>query len=248
VWRVRLLSVADHEILVEPPAAFGASIDLRPGVALIGAMTIGQNRWMFHTRTLAVRTAPGPDGRASRCVALAAPTSVERCTRRNFYRISTAGLSLPPVQCWPLIDPATVLPAETANRLAVERALGRPAGAPGEGEPESILLPDVGPKFPARLLNVSGGGLGLRVDRADAGALDRRQFLWLRVDLTPDIPAPLAVTARLAHTHLDSEQNLYAGLAFDFAFNPAHREFVLALLGRYVERLMARQQVASRAA
>ena len=68
------------------------------------------------------------------------------------------------------------------------------------------------------------------------------------MDLRPEIPAPLAVTARLAHTHIDSEQNLYAGLAFDFAFNPAHREFVLALLARYVDSLQSPQRTSAAAA
>ncbi len=33
-------------------------------------------------------------------------------------------------------------------------------------------------------------------------------------------PAANAVTARVAHTHIDSAQNLYAGMAFDFSHNP----------------------------
>lgn len=247
VWRVRIVSLSPTEVLVEQPAAFGASLELRPGIALIGAMTIGQNRWMFHTGTVESRSAPDAQGRACRCLVLSAPTGVERCTRRNFYRTSTAGLRLPEVQCWPLLDPVTVLAAETANRLAIEHAFNTPTGGAGLrlAEPEQSLLPDVGPAFGARLLNLSGGGLGLRIERSDAGAIERRHHLWLRVDLRPDIPAPIAVTARLAHTHIDSEQNLYAGMAFDFAYNPGHRAFVLALFAKYLDALQNRQRLAA---
>jgi hypothetical protein len=41
------------------------------------------------------------------------------------------------------------------------------------------------------------------------------------------------------HTHLDSAQNLYAGAAFDFAFNPGHRDFVVEQVARYVDRIQA---------
>lgn len=252
VWRVKVVSLTPEQIVVEQPAAFGRAIDLCPGVALVGAITVGQNRWMFHTRTIGSREdTGGPPGQ--RCLILAAPAGVERCTRRAFYRISTADLRLPPVQCWPLLDPTSVVAAETANRLQIEslRAAGATTVPPMTGgdapsptappEPGSLLLPEVGPLFKAALVNISGGGLGLRLDRADAGALERRPHFWLRVDLTPQIPAPVAVTARLAHTHIDSAQNVYAGMAFEFAFNQAHRKFVIDLFTGYIDGLIRSQ-------
>ena len=60
-----------------------------------------------------------------------------------------------------------------------------------------------------------------------------------RRNLTPHIKAPIAITARVVHTHLDSSQNLYAGVAFDFAFNPSHRDFVVDQVTRYVSRVQA---------
>ena len=67
-------------------------------------------------------------------------------------------------------------------------------------------------------------------------------MFWLRINLTPHIPAPIGMTARLAHTHVESTQNIYAGLAFDFAYNPSHRQFVVDQVCRYVGSLQ-RQQV-----
>jgi hypothetical protein len=236
VWRVRVIDLRPDGILVEAPGAFGNSLPIRPGIALIGAMTVGQNRWMFHSRVLSQLADP----RGAAQLVLALPDGVERCTRRSSFRISTADLHLPDVQCWPLLDPASVVPAEAANRLQIRDALAARENAPLPPPPsieEPILLPDVGPMFTAKLANLSGGGLGLRVRPDDASAAQRRPHLWLRVDLRPHIPVPVAVTARVAHTHLDSSQELHAGLAFDFSFNAEHRRFVVDLLATYIQQL-----------
>lgn len=248
VWRVKVVSVSDAEIIVEPPAAFGEPIRLKAGVDLIGAMTVGQNRWMFLTRTLGERRVTS-SGSVHPNLVLMAPAAVERCTRRHFYRTSTANLSMPAVQCWPLLDPASVGPAEAANRVQIEQAAERyPAGAWSIGATEEpMILPDVGPRFGAMLVNISGGGLGLRIGPDEAGAAGARPYLWLRVDLRPQIAAPIAVTARVAHTHIDSSQHLYAGMAFDFVHNPEHRRFVIQRFGAYVEQLQAGQRAGAKA-
>ncbi len=239
VWRVALISVGEDEMVVESPAAFGETIGLGTGVELIGAMSVGQNRWMFHTRTLGSRQVRGPSGGGTHLV-LALPEGVERCTRRHFYRISTADLQLPDVQCWPLLNPATVVAAEAANRVQIESLMNSAPAAEADAEP--LLLPDVGPSFTSKLVNISGGGLGLRIGREEAGAMDRKPYVWLRVDLRPHIPAPIAVTARVAHAHIDSGQNLYVGLAFDFAHNPAHRAFVIERFTTYLIAIQRQQQ------
>lgn len=244
VWRVRLISMTDSAMVVEPPSACGATIPLSPGVKLVGAMTVGQNRWMFHTRVSG--NVPGPHG--SRALVLEAPQGVERCTRRGFYRISTADLRLPDVRCWALLDPSTVGAAEAANRAQINDLLNAGSGPAADESIDSILLPEVGPMFGAKLLNISGGGLGLLLSPDDSRALHSRPYLWLRVDLRPDVPSPIAVTCRLAHTHLDSAQNLYAGLAFDFSHNQSHRKFVVDLFAAYVGAVQSRQQEPERKA
>jgi hypothetical protein len=244
VWRVKLISVSDTGMVVEPPSACGATISLAAGVKLVGAMTVGQNRWMFHTRVGG--HVPGPHG--SRALVLEAPQGVERCTRRGFYRISTADIRLPNVRCWALLDPTSIRAAEAANRAQINDLLNSGAAPTADESPDSILLPEVGPMFPAKLLNISGGGLGLLLSPEDSRALHSRPYLWLRVDLRPDVPAPIAVTCRLAHTHLDSAQNLYAGLAFDFGHNIEHRKFVVDLFSAYVGAVQSRQQDAQKKA
>jgi hypothetical protein len=229
IWRVPVIALSDAEITVERPLALGRSIDLQEGGRLIVAMTIGQNRWMFKTRILA----PGA-GRP--CQRLEMPTQVERCQRRNFYRMSTTEITLPRVECWPLLEPASVVAAEVACRNQIEDSLraGTPFRDPG-------IMPEVGPRFRASLVNIGGGGAGLVLEPGDAAAVDRTRLFWLRVDLRPHIPGPLGVTARLAHTHIDSAQNVYAGLAFDFGFNPSHKDFVVDQIVRYA-RVVQRAQ------
>lgn len=240
IWRVRMVGLSDTEIAVEQPSAAGRWMELSAGLRLIAVLAIGQNRWMFHTRILGVGGSAG-GGVGGRTMRLAIPTTVERCQRRNFYRVSTAELFLPRVDCWPLLDPTTVVAAEVANRGLILDMANDPAPAVRTRLEEPLLLPEVGPRFSARLMNLGGGGVGLIIDPHEASAAERARLVWLRIDLTPTIPAPIALTARPVHTHIDSAQNLYAGLSFEWAFHPAHREFVVEQIGRYVEATQRNQ-------
>ena len=247
IWRVRILSLTDDEIVVEQPSAAGQPIEVMPGTSIVGVMAIGQNRWMFRTTAL---PAP-PAGRGAvrpRAVRLAMPDHVERCQRRNFYRVSTMELNLPLVECWPLINPFSVVSAEVANRALIMELVRAGAGSPAQKfEDESLLLPEVGPRFIARLMNVGGGGAGLLVDRNEASAADRARLFWIRVNLMPNIPAPIAMTARLVHTHIDSSQNLYAGMAFEWSFHAAHKDFVISQILGYAAQLQRRPSAAKAA-
>jgi hypothetical protein len=238
IWRVRVLSLSDSEIVVEQPCAAGTWIDIHNGVNLIAVISIGQNRWMFHTCVL------GP-GRQPRTLRLVMPQNVERCQRRNFFRISTGELSLPLVECWPLLVPSSVVAAEVANRAQMQMARESP-GAQLTRESDEIILPEVGPKFISRLMNVGGGGAGLIVPASESGAVDRARLYWMRVHLMPHLPVPLGITARLVHTHIDSTQSIYAGMAFEWSFHPAHRVFVIDQICRCIESIQ-RHQTSSKA-
>jgi hypothetical protein len=69
----------------------------------------------------------------------------------------------------------------------------------------------------------------------------------MRVNLGPDLPAPIALTGRIVHTHMDSAQSIHVGLAFEFGFNPGHREFVISQVCGMVSKLLS-EQGASQAA
>jgi hypothetical protein len=239
LWRVKLLRVSETELMVERPAAAGRAISLPVGTTLKVVMSIGQNRWMFNSKVVAECPSPAPLHGALR---ISMPIDVQRCQRREHARVATTSLQLPKVECWPLLDPASVAAAETANRALILE-LNRTRGAYENARP--WVMPEVGPSFSATLLNISGGGLGLMVDRSEARGIGRSPLMWMRVDLRPEIPAPLAMTARIAHTHLDPEQNVRLGIAFDFTFNPAHRDFVVSQIGAFVDRLVRGDRAAA---
>lgn len=238
VWRVRLLDIGERELLVDCPSTCGRQLRVQEGTPLVGAMVIGQNRWMFRTRALGRADGPSPfHNYGPGTLRVLMPEHVERCPRREFMRVSTAALHVPVVECWPLLDPATVPAAEVANRAYVE-AIERGERTPLVSDSDdAFALPEVGPCFKARLTNLGGGGLGLLIDKHDAHGADRSRLLWLRLDLRPALAAPLGMVGKLAHTHIDSSQQLYAGVAFEFGFHPPHREFIVRQIEAYVGRM-----------
>jgi c-di-GMP-binding flagellar brake protein YcgR len=237
IFRCRILAMNDVEIVLEHPMVMGRPVELTPGVEMVAIIAIGQNRWMFTTKHLGPVIASDRRGAGVPGIRVKAPEDVERCQRRAFYRVSAVGLNLPKVETRTLLDPRSVIAAEAANEAEINDLLaGAIAGRIGKSATEA-LLPEVGPPFHSTLVNVGGGGVGLMVDATESRGFESGPFFWLRMNLMPQIPAPLAVTARLVHTHIDSAQRTYAGFAFDFRFNPSHEKFVVDQLCRYVAQV-----------
>lgn len=234
IWRVRILSLCDDEIVLEQPMALGETMPLAAGIELVAVMAVGQNRWMFKTRVLeATQYSPVP-GRSGAAFRVSVPDSVERCRRRSFYRVSTTQLVLPQVTCWPLLNPESVVLAEKANEMRVLASQNPNDHADFEAVDEHLTMPEVGPPFKATLANVGGGGIGIVVEPGDAQALTRHRIFWLSIALPPEITVPLAVTAKLVHTHIDSSQKTYCGLAFEFGHNRSHQKFIVDQIRRCV--------------
>lgn len=231
LWRVRLLRVEKEELLVEQPFALGKSIELSDGVELVAIMAIGQNRWMFRTSIIGLIAFDDHPRQSINALRLEVPASVERCSRRSHYRVETASLELPQVDIWPLLDPKTTLVAERANVLLVEA--GDDTNSPYNDE--DLVLPEVGPQFTAKLLNLGGGGVGLHIDGRDSQMVNRYRQFWIRMTLPLDRPVPVCAAAKIVHVHMAASQDYYAGLAFDFSQNPSHQDFVAAQISRYIE-------------
>ncbi|MCA9278097.1 MAG: hypothetical protein H6815_04820 [Phycisphaeraceae bacterium] len=247
IWRVRVCELLEGEIRVEVPVTLGKPMDIAKGVELVCAICIGQNRWMFRTSSLGDATVRDPrSGRSQRLIRLQMPEKVERCSRRSAHRVSTAQMNPAKVEMWPLLDPTSVVAAEHANRAQI-LSLEKQGAFAKDVTVAAEVLPDVGPKFMGSLVNIGGGGAGFLVTRDHAHGLDRARMFWVRMDLRPYIPVPLGATVKLAHTHIDSMQNVYAGVALDFTFNAEHRGFVAEQIERYVQELL-KQQASMRAA
>ena len=50
------------------------------------------------------------------------------------------------------------------------------------------------------------------------------------------MPVPMNATGKVVHTHIDSTQKTYVGIAFDFSFNPAHQKLVGDQIQHYIEQ------------
>lgn len=236
IWRVRLLAVSDTEIIVEQPMALGQSIPINQGIQLVAILSIGQNRWMFTTTNLGLVMQPGIERRPIPALRLIMPESVLRCQRRNYYRVETASLKLPEAEIWPLLDPKSVVIVERAYELQCQVDAQRGAGeevVTVAFDQESVM-PEVGPKFSGTLLNLGGGGVGLRIKPQDGQMLARHKVFWMRITLPEGLSAPICATAKLVHTHIESNHDVYAGMAFDFTFNPSHQRFVVDQICRYI--------------
>jgi len=231
VWRVRVLDLSDDEILIEQPGAMGQSFNINDGVELVGIMSVGQNKWMFNTKVLATTLNQTRSGTFP-ALRLAMPEKVVRCMRRNADRTSIAHIHLPLAECWKLLDPMSAVPVEVANRVHIEELISK--GQTAQPIDDQMALPSVGPKFEARLANLGGGGIGLVVPKESRTDIDSGKTFWIRLDLRPSIPAPIVLTAKLVHSHIDSEQNTYAGMAFDFGINNQHKDFIIKQIARYI--------------
>lgn len=245
IWRVRLLAMTDDELLVEEPSTMGQRIEIQPNVTLVGVISLGQNRWMFRTRSLGRTHYDLNNERTVTALRLQAPTTVERCQRRAFYRVKTVGLLLPTVDASPLLNTGSVIGAETAVRTRIEMMRnGQLAGVIGEIEP--ILAPEIGPTVTTRLVNLGGGGAGLVIDAEDSKIFDKHRIFWLTMSLMPHVPAPLSLVARLSHIRMDSEQRRHLGMSFIFDHNRDYQHFVIETLCRCVNDVQ-REQLRRRA-
>ena len=236
VWRLRVTDLEDEHVVVEAPVALGRVMAIADGTPVVGAITVGQNRWKFTSVKVADVDAAG--ARTVR-IRLELPDAVERCMRRH-TRFETAGLALPQVEVWPLLDPKSVVAMERANEAAFAAvALADAAGGTPAVPASDAPMPQVGPSFPATLMNLGGGGVGLRVESKDSSSLGRHRTFFLRIPLGAGQPVPIVASATLAHTHLDSAQRTYAGMAFDFIHNPQHQATVIAQVQRCMQAAQA---------
>ena len=240
VWRVRVLDLTADEIAVERPITLGREVHIEAGIELVGAIAIGQNRWTF--RTINLGDVSGGSAGHAPGLRLAMPTEVSRSQRRR-VRVDTQSVTLPNVEIWPLLDPKYVIPAERATELAFESWKAGEEVAASDLFSDAVM-PVVGPKFTAELANLGGGGVGLVVDHDNAAAVGRHRIFWLRLSLEPEIPIPVCASGKVVHTHIDSTQRTYVGIAFDFSFNQPHQSLVANQILNYIEQQQELQRQA----
>ncbi|MCZ6836941.1 MAG: hypothetical protein O7G85_14285 [Planctomycetota bacterium] len=235
IWRVRLLDLSESEVVVEQPMTLGQLIKIRQGIELVAIITIGQNRWMFTTTNLGDVDYQLNANKKVPAMRMVLPEKVERCQRRNYYRVETAALRLPEVEMWPLLDPKSVVIAERANELCILENSNSGMAVDEALKPQlDEVMPEVGPRFNASLVNIGGGGVGLNIDPEDGYNLSRHKLFWIRITLSPELEHPICLTGKVVHTHMESNLSTYAGVSFDFSFNPDHQRFVSDQICKYI--------------
>ena len=207
IWRVRLLGLSETEVIVEQPMTLGQIIRINKGVEMVAIIAIGQNRWMFPTTNLGLHEQRLNSSKSVPAMRLVLPSEVERCQRRNYYRVETAALILPKVEIWPLLDPKSVVIAERANELQSEMPATGNQHA-GEIHLADDVMPEIGPKFTASLVNIGGGGVGLNVEQDQASHLGSHKMYWIRIALPPELENPIYATGKLVHSHMESNHSV----------------------------------------
>jgi hypothetical protein len=224
VWKLRIHRMSDSWIDLEAPELLHRVVPMPAGVTVFGAIVVGPNRWLFRTECLGPGGPSSISGRPIRTIRIAMPDEVSR-TRRTHLRVEAASLSLPQIRVWPLLDKDSVRPMQRLLAIAAQRLDAGESLESREWDSESVR-PTLGPEFSATLMNLGGGGAGLRVAPEFAGLLARHQRFWIELDLRPESILPLCATARIAHTHLEAGGATYAGIAFDFTADAEHSGLV----------------------
>ncbi len=224
VWKLRIHRLTDSWVDLEAPELLHRVVPMPAGVTVFGAIVVGPNRWLFRTECLGPGGPAAIAGRPIRTIRIAMPQDVSR-TRRTHLRVEAASLALPQVRIWPLLDKDSVRPMQRLLAIAAEQIDAGERIESREWDSESVR-PTLGPEFSATLMNLGGGGAGLRVAPEFAGLLARHQRFWIELDLRPESILPLCATARIAHTHLEAGGATYAGIAFDFTADAEHSGLV----------------------
>ncbi len=240
IWKLRIHRLCEEWIELEAPELLQRIVPTPAGVEVAGAIVVGPNRWLFRTECLGSGGMTAVHGRPAATIRLRMPTEVER-TRRSHLRVEAISLQLPKVRIWPLLDRESIRPVQRSLALAVEQLDAGKRLESRDWEAES-LRPQLGPEFSATLMNLGGGGVGLRVEPECGSLLSNHGRFWIEIDLRPESPLPLGVTVRVAHQHLEAAGTVYAGCAFDFTADADHAK----LVARQVLGAVAARQVRQR--
>lgn len=212
-YRCRLLALGDDKTLViERPTAGGASQHVEPGATLWVLAINGPHRWEGRCRVLETETFALNKDTSVRALRLSDAEDIRSGQRRQFFRVNTGDSDL---------------------QLALIYTHLAPVGA-RKGADE--------PRLDVRAINISGGGLGLRL------ALNPRVKVteWVRLGRVYtcmlQLPGmtPIEVAARLVHIEPMHNDALYLGMEFVFE-NDHFGRHVQDNIAKYAAELQRRQ-------
>jgi c-di-GMP-binding flagellar brake protein YcgR len=193
-YRTRLLALEDDGVLlVERPGQPGVSHRLQEGVAVELVAVEQGHRWKGRCEVLGFSDYHLNAATKVRAVRLSGPGEVTSAQRRYFFRVDIAGSQ---------VQPAVLVPMWN---------IGDEESSAG-----AVYEPVVGAEpIHANLLNVSGGGVGVRVNvTPQLVAALKKGEIYRCVLMLPTIARPLELTARLVHLRPRKDRTAYLGLQF----------------------------------
>lgn len=194
-FRVRLLAWRPAGLVVDRPASAEEAHYFQQGAVVRVLVVDGPARWELMT-TVATRVKFRlNEHTVIPAIVLTRPHEVNSVQRREFFRVSTAALKVPPVQ----LKPVTQLPANTEQGNTFAAVIG----------PQPDLRP-----FTGVLVNVGGGGMGVEAPAQVAFTLSLCTQYKCVVNL-PLTDKPLEVNCTLVHLETLKAGEHYLGLRFE---------------------------------
>lgn len=201
-YKVRLLALREGGMVVDRPAHREEARFFQPGALVRLLASQGPARWELMTHVLARVKFKLNDQAVVGALVLARPHEVHRVQRREFFRVSAAGVEMHDVRLSPISPP--LLPMDSGDTDDRAALLEQPVLGP---------LPALA-DFKGHLVNIGGGGMGVEAPRSASFTLEHALQYHCQLDLPSDQTTLKAIATRV---HLVKHDNgsYYMGLRFD---------------------------------
>ncbi len=230
-YRVRLLRIDGDRWLVERPFVKDGSASLAQGMPVQGIVGRGPQRWVFQSVIENVELCSLNTEMRVPALRLGPPSKVSTSQRRAYFRVSMAGLDLPPATLSPLLDLDSAKPAQDANRQLHKTGDMRPAA--------SAPSPLISGGFRGHVLDLSGNGLSVNLDGELAESVTEHEHFWVELKL-PDQEHPLRFAARRTRV-ADHEEGMLIGLTCALGAFGVHEQFITDAICKFTADAQRRQ-------
>jgi len=202
--RLRVFEVGDDNVtIIEEPKLTDLGEQLREGMEVDVLAVAGEQRLLARCVVAAQVLHRLNETTRVGAVSLSAPIKVSTGQLRDFFRAPIgAGVEINPVQ----------LRLDSNDQATIERAVK------AEIDPQAV--------HKARLVNISGGGVGVAmlVGRELIPVFDLDTTCHIHIEMST-IEKPLDLRGQVVHTHKMDNGDLYVGFAFIFD-NPIYQKHI----------------------
>lgn len=172
-FRVRVLNLGKDSILIEFPTSHDTIKFFRPDAVLRLTLGVSQARWEMHVKVIGRVKLKLNETTRVPALRVTLPTTVKVGQRRDFYRAPTAAMNVQPVLMLPL-ESREFEPPDGDLRILLRRSRKE------EVDPKN---PDQYRPMTAKLLNISGAGIGVAITDQEAIRVAANQWFWTQIEL-----------------------------------------------------------------